>query len=123
MLISPEEMRAAVELAIAPLCRRIEALTQKVSELEQKLEGESQPDIVGQQRACELLDCSDRTLQRWRSDWMEGVHWWKAAGSDRPLYNLPLIRDGQRQGFDSPAHLMECRQWAKAQSQQRRKAG
>ena len=119
--MTSEEVRKAVELAIAPLVERIEALTYQVSELEQKLDPKPQTEIIPQQEACKRLQMSPRTLQRRRVQWGEGVHWWKESSSDRPLYNLPLICDGERQGFNSPAHLQECRQWAKAQSRQGRR--
>ncbi|NER83208.1 MAG: hypothetical protein F6K42_27385 [Leptolyngbya sp. SIO1D8] len=93
----------------------MEALRCQVTELEQKLAGEAEPEIVLQAEACKALQISDRTLQRHRQHWLEGVHWWREGISDLPLYNLPLIRDGQRQGFDSPAHLRVCEVWAKQQ--------
>lgn len=119
------DVQQAVEQAIAPLLRRIDSLTEQVDALDQRLteEASSQPDIVGQKQACDLLGCSDRTLQRRRQGWVEGVHWWKESGSDRPLYNLPLIRDGQRQGFSSAAHTLNCQRWVKKQAQMWRKAG
>lgn len=115
-------LESAAEQAIAPLLQRIDVLTHQVDELRSQL-SEVEPEIADQQTAARLLDMSDRTLQRRRKHWVKGVHWWIEDGTDRPLYNLPLIRDGQRQGFGSPAHLTECNRWAKAQSKQRRKAG
>lgn len=101
--------------------QRLNGIEQRLDQIEADIEPE--PEITDQQTASRLLGLSDRTLQRRRQHWVEGIHWWKEAGSDRPLYNIPLIRDGQRQGFNSPAHLNECKRWAKAQSNQQRRAG
>ncbi|NER80396.1 MAG: hypothetical protein F6K42_12625 [Leptolyngbya sp. SIO1D8] len=121
--MNEQDIQRAVEVAIAPLLQHIETLGGKIAELEQKLGvGESTPEIVQQEEACKLLGISLRTLQRHRQHWLEGVHWWREGISDRPLYNLPLIRDGQRRGFDSVAHLNACEAWAKQQPSNKKKA-
>lgn len=122
MSTTEEMLRRAIALLEATN-QRLDEIEERFGKLEERIEPEPQPEIVPQEEACEQLRVSRRTLLRKRSKWVEGVHWWKEDGSDRPLYNLPLIRDGQRQGFNSPAHLMECQRWVKAQSQLRRKAG
>ena len=123
-LLNEQDLRRAVELAIAPLLYRIDALSDQVAELEQKLDGgEPELAIAPHKEACKLLGMGSRTLQRHRKSWIEGVHWWREEISDRPLYNLALIRDGQRQGFDSPSHLKACQQWVKARSSNRKRVG
>jgi hypothetical protein len=101
----------------------LEATMQRLAEIEARfgsLEAKlapTEPETAYQVEAAKLLGCSDRTLNRWRNDipLVAGIHWWMDGHSSRPIYNLRLIRDGQRQGFDSPAHRRACEQWLKQQ--------
>lgn len=122
MLLSDQDIRQAVRAAIEPLIDRIEDLTQQVEGLQAKL-APTTPPIVGQKEAAKQLGLSLRTLQRRQDQWIEGIHWWRDSQSKRPLYNLPLIRDGQRQGFQSKGHLMACQQWSKEQQRSTQKKG
>ena len=108
----------------------LEATNQQLNEmkhrsdaLEEKLNSQ-EPETAYQAEAARILGLNPRTLQRRHSQWIEGVHWWRDAQSDRPIYNLELIRDGQRLGFDSPAHQRACKVWLQEQpSNRKRKVG
>ena len=120
MLLNDQDIRQAVHAAMEPLMERIEALTQQVEALQSKL-SPTIPATAGQKEAARYLGISPRTLQRRQEHWIEGVHWWRDSQSDRPIYNLTLIRDGQRQGFNSKEHLMVCQQWSREQEDIRQK--
>ncbi|MEO1522918.1 MAG: hypothetical protein AAFU78_19370 [Cyanobacteria bacterium J06633_2] len=114
MQLDDYDIRQAVSAAMLPLLERIEALTEQVEALHEKLDP-TVPTIAGQKEAAEYLGISYRTLQRRQEEWTEGLHWWRDSQSNRPIYNLTLIRDGQRQGFDSREHLKTCQQWMREQ--------
>ena len=108
-----EQLRIAVAAAVEPLAMQLSSLCTQMEELKAKLEP-SEPETAYQDQAAQILGVNTRTLQRRRKSWIEGVHWWCEDGGDRPIYNLALIRDGQRQGFDSPAHILACQRWLKS---------
>ena len=110
----------------------LETTQQRLSDIEaaqQRIEAQlvpTVPETAYQGDAAKLLGRSDRTLQRWRERGLlkQGLHWWPENGDGAPIYNLLLIRDGQRQGFDSPAHQRACELWLKQQpSNQKRRVG
>lgn len=104
---------------------RIAELEARFGSLEEKL-APAEPETAYQSEAAKLLGVSDRTLNRWRKGipLIAGVHWWADNYGGRPIYNLRLIRDGQRKGFDSPGHRRACELWLKQQpSNQKRRAG
>ncbi|HEY9737516.1 MAG TPA: hypothetical protein V6D06_14580 [Trichocoleus sp.] len=94
----------------------------RIAELERKLVP-ADPETAYQPEAIKLLHTSNRTLSRRRKDGelIEGVHWWRERGRGRPIYNIRLIRDGLRKGFDSPEHTRACEMWLKAQPSEQRK--
>jgi hypothetical protein len=96
--------------------QRLDEIEARFGSLEAKLEP-AEPETAYQVEAAKLLKRSPRTLQRWRETGplKQGLHWWPDALSSAPIYNLRLIRDGQRQGFDSPAHHRACQRWLKEQ--------
>ena len=114
MLLNEQDIIQAVHTAVEPLMERIEALTLQVEALQTNISPKT-PAIAGQKEAAEYLGISPRTLQRRQEHWIEGIHWWRDSQSRRPIYNLTLIRDGQRQGFNSKEHLMSCKQWLNEQ--------
>ena len=114
MLLNEQDIIQAVHTAVEPLMERIEALTLQVEALQANISPKT-PAVAGQKEAAEYLGISPRTLQRRQEDWIEGIHWWRDSQSKRPIYNLTLIRDGQRQGFNSKDHLMSCKRWLNEQ--------
>lgn len=142
MVMTTEEMlHCALDLLHSALERldEIETHSQKLlhSTSEQRAEIETrfgvleakltstEPETAYQHEAAKFLQRSARTLMRWRKSGklQQGIHWWPEDGNGAPIYNLLLIRDGQRQGFDSPAHRRACEQWLKQQpSNQKRRA-
>ena len=105
--------------------QQLAAIETRFGSLEAKLDGPAEPETAYQKEAAKLLGCSPRTLNRWRNEipLQKGIHWWLDKGTRRPIYNLHLIRDGQRQGFDSLPHRRACEQWLKQQpSNQKRRA-
>lgn len=141
MVMTTEEMlRRALELLHSTLERldEIETRSQELlhSTSEQRAEIEArfgileakltsaEPETVYQNEAAQFLRCSTRTLMRRRESGklQQGILWWPEDGNGAPIYNLRLIRDGQRQGFDSPTHRRVCEQWLQQQpSNQKRK--
>ena len=121
LLERTQQQLTAIEARFGPL----EDIAPRLAELERKLE-QGEPETAYQAEAAKLLGKSPRTLNRWRTEipLIKGVHWW-GDQNGRPIYNLKLIRDGQRQGFGSLPHQRACEQWVKAQpsEQKRRRAG
>jgi hypothetical protein len=105
---------------------RLDEIEARFGKLEAKLDP-AEPETAYQVEAAKFLKRSPRTLQRWRESGhlQQGLHWWLDSTSGAPIYNLRLIRDGQRQGFDSPAHQRACQHWLKEQpsNQKSRRVG
>ena len=103
------------------LLAEIRHLASRIDDLEALLieQQADAPEDSSQQDAARLLGKSPRTLQRWRADFIQGVHWWLSGHS--PRYNVRLIKHGDRHGFNSPAHLKACRDWQAQQTQQHRR--
>lgn len=113
------------------ILERLHSIAEQLAEVEARfrvLEAKlsaTEPETAYQHEAAQFLRRSARTLMRWRDSGklQQGIHWWPEDGNGAPIYNLRLIRDGQRQGFDSPAHRSACKQWLKQQpSNQKRRA-
>lgn len=103
--------------------KTLEIQNREIQSLRSLLE-EKTVETAYQKKAANLLDRDVRTLQRWRKEkrLVEGVHWWPEDVDGAPIYNIPLIQDGLRQGFNSPPHIKACQRWlAQQPSNQRRK--
>lgn len=60
-----------------------------------------------------LLKCSRSTVERRRKqEWIEGIHWWQEG--DRPIFNLPLIRDWLIHQNDPVTHQRTIDRWARS---------
>lgn len=117
-MTSLDELTAKLETAIALLQTtqdKLDAIEERFGQLERELHQE--PETAYQSEAARLLRRNPRTLQRWREQGKlaQGLHWWPENGDGPPIYNLTLIRDGQRQGFASAAHQRACANWLKNQ--------
>lgn len=118
-MTTEEMLRRAIAL-LNETNERLDDMQVQLDRLSEKI-APKEPALASQAEAAKAFGVDTRTLQRRRRSWVEGVHWWKNEAG-KPIYNLPLIRDGERQGFKNPAHLLECQRWVRSQSQ-RRKAG
>ncbi|HIK29900.1 MAG TPA: helix-turn-helix domain-containing protein [Oscillatoriales cyanobacterium M59_W2019_021] len=63
--------------------------------------------FITKQETADIFRCSTRTLDRWRKDWIEGIHWIRL--NKRVLFNQPLMENLLQCALDThhPLHIRE----------------
>lgn len=103
------------------LADALRQLTRVLERIEQKLDT-ALPETGSKADAARILGINPRTLERRLDELIEGVHYWREG--DRPIFDLELIRDWQRNRDNPTAHqrAIEVRR-QQLLSQQKRKRG
>ncbi|MBD2066171.1 hypothetical protein H6F93_01280 [Leptolyngbya sp. FACHB-671] len=102
------DQQAALAAAINRLVdvlERLEPLLEKLPQLE--------ADFVNKYQAAPLLDVHPKTLDTYRKEWIEGIHWIKVGG--KVLYNQQLLKDWRINRHDARAHQRAIEYWASQQ--------
>lgn len=99
----------------ATLAAAINRLVDVLERLEPHLERLQQPDsdFVNKYQAAALLDVHPKTLDAYRKEWIEGVHWVKGGG--KVLYNRQILKDWLINRNDARAHQRAIEYWASQQ--------
>ena len=73
------------------------------------LEDRELPETGNKQQAAAVLGISLRTLERYQSQWIEGVHY--TYEGTKPTYNLALLRDWKANRNNKRAHQRAIEIW------------
>jgi hypothetical protein len=93
----------------------IQALTKATQALEKILTSTLAQDseTLSSAQAARVLNCSKRTLETYRKNWIEGVHYFRKAKGY--CYNRVLLEDWLKNQFDPNAHQIVIESWLRSQ--------
>lgn len=97
-LIEAQQQAAAAQQAIAQTLAALATAT-----------GESESPWLDKHQLATLLNCSHRSFERWRDEWVDGAHY-KLSGKEY-LYNGPLCLHWRLNRDDERAHQAEVERW------------